>query len=53
MMGACTFVTSRAARHVLANGPAVGAKKAFPEKMAEPYLEKAFPKTFPDRKSVV
>lgn len=46
MMGLCTLVMSRAARHVLAEGPAVGVTKAFPERFAEPYLEKAFPKVF-------
>ncbi|KAL8284269.1 hypothetical protein RQP46_005018 [Phenoliferia psychrophenolica] len=46
MMGLCTFVMSRAARHVLAEGPAQGVPKAFPERFAEPYLDKAFPKTF-------
>ena len=43
----CTFLASKAARHVLANGPALGAGKAAPERFAEPFLEKAFPKIFP------
>lgn len=42
LMAISTFLISRSARYVQKNGPAVGVKQSFQERIAAPYLDKMF-----------